>query len=150
MPEKIENTPEMNTQLLALLEQINRENVRQNEQLRHQLRLTRRVSFFCACLAAVSVLACAMLLPKTTALLTRADGILVELQSTAETVNESVPATLEAVNGLIAQSRTGIATTLTDVQTALLKLNSLDIDSLNEAITDLAGIVRPLANLLGK
>lgn len=135
---------------LALLERISRETIRQNDQLRRQIRLTRLLALFCACLAAVAVIFCVILLPRVTGILTQASSILLELQTTAETVNKTVPATLEEVNALIAQSRTGITTALTDVQIALGKLNSIDIESLNQAIEDLAGIVRPLANLLGR
>lgn len=135
---------------LALLERISRETIHQNDQLRRQIRLTRLLALFCACLAAVAVIFCVILLPRITGILTQASSILLELQTTAETVNKTVPATLEEVNALIAQSRTGITTALTDVQIALGKLNSIDIESLNQAIEDLAGIVRPLANLLGR
>lgn len=150
MSENIEDSAVEASKLLPLLERISQETTRQNVQLKRQLRAMRWVAFFCACLAAVSVFACVTLLPKVTGLLAQASGILTELQTTAKTVNETVPATLEEVNGLISLSRTGITTALVDVQTALSKLNSLDIESLNQAIEDLAGIVRPLANLLGR
>ena len=46
--------------------------------------------------------------------------------------------------------RMGIDTALVSIQTALGKINDIDIDSLNQAIADLAGIVRPLSALLGR
>lgn len=150
MSDKTEETIAEESKLLPLLERISQETAKQNQQLKRQLKTMRWVALFCACLAAVSVFACVTLLPQVTGILSQASGILTELQSTAKTVNESVPATLEEVNSLITLSRTGITTTLVDVQTALSKLNSLDIDSLNRAIEDLAGIVRPLANMLGR
>lgn len=150
MSTKPEENAAEESKILPLLERISRETIQQNQQLKHQLRLTRWVAFFCACLAAVSVFACVTLLPRVTGLLTQASSIMTELQTTAQTVNETVPGTLEQVNALVRESRTGITTALTDVQTALGKLNALDFDSLNRAIEDLAGIVRPLANLLGR
>lgn len=150
MSTKSEETAPEESKMLSLLERISRETIQQNQQLKRQLRLTRWVAFFCACLAAVSVFACVTLLPRVTELLTQASSIMTELQTTAQTVNETVPGTLEQVNALVRESRTGITTALTDVQTALGKLNALDFDSLNRAIEDLAGIVRPLANLLGR
>lgn len=150
MSTKPEENAVEESKILPLLERISRETIQQNQQLKHQLRLTRWVAFFCACLAAVSVFACVTLLPRVTGLLTQASSIMTELQTTAQTVNETVPGTLEQVNALVRESRTGITTALTDVQTALGKLNALDFDSLNRAIEDLAGIVRPLANLLGR
>lgn len=150
MPAKSEETAAEESKMLSLLERISREAVQQNQQLKHQLRLTRWVAFFCACLAAVSVFVCAALLPRVAGILTQASSIMTELQTTAQTVNKTVPGTLEQVNALVKESRTGITTALTDVQTALGKLNALDIESLNRAIEDLAGIVRPLANLLGR
>ena len=57
---------------------------------------------------------------------------------------------MQDVNSLIAQSRMGIDTALVSIQTALGKINDIDIDSLNQAIADLAGIVRPLSALLGR
>ena len=61
-----------------------------------------------------------------------------------------IPSTMQDVNSLIAQSRMGIDTALVSIQTALGKINDIDIDSLNQAIADLAGIVRPLSALLGR
>lgn len=150
MSAKSEETAAEESKMLSLLERISREAVQQNQQLKHQLRLTRWVAFFCACLAAVSVFVCAALLPRVAGILTQASSIMTELQTTAQTINKTVPGTLEQVNALVKESRTGITTALTDVQTALGKLNALDIESLNRAIEDLAGIVRPLANLLGR
>lgn len=144
-----ELTASETSKLIPLLESISRESARQTDQLRRQLRMTRLVALFCACLAAVAVFACLSLLPRITGILTQADAILTQLQTTAETINETVPATMEDINALIAQSRTGLSAAFVSIETALQKINAIDIDSLNRAISDLAGIVRPLSALLG-
>ena len=41
------------------------------------------------------------------------------------------------------------ATSESSIQTAVDKLNSIDFDALNSAITDLSNIVRPLGRLFG-
>ncbi|MCI9364026.1 MAG: hypothetical protein HFG17_07185 [Oscillospiraceae bacterium] len=138
------------SQIIALLQQISQDTAHQNEQLKRQLRMTRLVALFCACLAVVAVFACASLLPHITNVLSQANTVLVELETTAKTVNETIPNTMQDVNSLIAQSRMGIDTALVSIQTALGKINDIDIDSLNQAIADLAGIVRPLSALLGR
>lgn len=137
------------SKVLSLLEAISRESARQTDQLRRQLRATRWAAFFCVCLAAVSVFACLTLLPRVTGILAQADAILAELNTTAETINETVPSTMEDINALISQSRTGLSTAFVSIETALQKINAIDIASLNQAIADLAGIVRPLSSLLG-
>lgn len=151
MSEKLQDaSADEQSQIIVLLEQISHDTARQNEQLKHQLRMTRLVALFCACLAIAAVFICASLLPHITSVLTQANTVLVELETTAKTVNETIPSTMQDVNALIAQSRMGIDTALVSVQTALGKINDIDIESLNQAIEDLAGIVRPLSSLLGR
>ena len=86
------------SQIIALLQQISQDTAHQNEQLKRQLRMTRLVALFCVCLAVVAVFACASLLPHITNVLSQANTVLVELETTAKTVNETIPSTMQDGN----------------------------------------------------
>ena len=77
---------------------------------------------------AVVVLAVGLLVAIFT-LVPRLMTVMDHMETTLENINTWVEANTDAASG------------------ALQKMNELDIDSLNQAINDLADVVRPLANL---
>ena len=60
----------------------------------------------------------------------------------AQTTLEGIDSMTESVNGVVTDN--------TDAVTeALEEINSIDIETLNQAISDLSSVVRPLANFFG-
>ncbi len=57
---------------------------------------------------------------------------------------------LQNANDLIKESGESLTDAIDGIKTALQKVNAVDFDSLNTAITDLKRIVEPLAKLFGK
>lgn len=130
--------------ITRLLESISREASAQNAQLKQQLRITRWIAAFCACLAAVAVIVCVAILPHATAMITQAGEIMTEVQQMSATASD----TLKKADELVTECGVSITAAIEDVHQAINKLKTLDIDSMNEAIANLANIVRPLAALL--
>ena len=57
---------------------------------------------------------------------------------------------LQNANTLIEESGNSLTEALDDVDEALKKVEQIDIDALNSAISDLQKVVEPLAKLFGK
>lgn len=71
------------------------------------------------------------------------EGVVVNVNSiTEEIAKQDIAGMLENVNGFVETSDESIAV-------ALEKINAIDFDSLNDAITDLGKIIAPLAKLFG-
>lgn len=64
--------------------------------------------------------------------------------------NSGITALLNNANKLIEESGDSLSKALTGVDEALKKVGSIDIESLNSAISDLKSIIDPLARLFGK
>lgn len=138
---------EANSQLQELLAGLERSS-------RRQLRYARLQCFF-AILAAVCCGAMLMAVLSVVPQIQQIAGQIHTLSGQAETVLtnlESVTSELAAVDlasmvnnvdSLVADSQEG-------VKQALEKFNELDITSLNDAITDLSAIIKPLAEFFGK
>ena len=100
-------------------------------------------------IAAIFVPQLQQTLAQVDTMLTQVDTILQNLESSTAELNvlvpqlsRSVPALIENLNGLV-------QTSSEEITTALQKISSLDVDSLNTAIRDLKSVVEPLARLFG-
>ncbi len=71
------------------------------------------------------------------------EGIVDDLSKVSkDLVDANLPGLVKQTEGLVVQSSDGITS-------AIGKLDSIDIDSLNEAIVDLKSVVEPMAILMG-
>lgn len=141
---------------------------RMEEKERKRLRYTRLqccfVGIAAACCLALLVTVCSFaprvreltgqagdIAVRAEALLGRSEGILTDLESVAadlaeldvEGTGEDLREMVNGVNGLVTEGQAGIGE-------ALEKIDTLDIDTLNSAIEDLADVVEPLAKFFNK
>ena len=115
---------------------------------RKTLRQTRLTALAFLALLAVTVCAFAYVLPKLLPLASHADEVLTTTQTLAAAVGdfvEEVRPMIEDVSGLVTNANSLITDNTEAVADAVEKLNSIDIDRLNEAIGGLASAVQPLA-----
>lgn len=112
--------------------------------MKKQYRLTKLIAVMVAGIFLTVVLSAAALVPKAYSALEQADHVLAELAEVTGGLREAdLPGLVSDMDGLLSESGRGI-------QEALEKLNSVDIDKLNEAIGDLQAIIEPLARLFGR
>ena len=119
---------EENRELMDLLRQIHKSN-------RQQVRTSRLLCFF----ALVSAVCCIVLLvniylmlPQLTDVVTRMDTVLGNLEQTTEQTM------ISDVDSLVVTGQESLEQTME-------KLNTIDFDTLNKAINDLADVIEPLA-----
>lgn len=135
-------------ELLTLLREMRAGEARREKYAKQQLWLVRLCVLLMAGIFITGVAVVKTLAPPVNDLLTQANGVLGSLQTTAGKLAEvDIKGSVDQIDRLVAQSETQIKDTLTEVQTALKKLSDIDIDTLNQAITDLAGVVSPLSKL---
>lgn len=141
---------------LELLKKIEAENAKQVSYAKKQYRMSCvRTAASVLTLVLVVVIAAIFVpqlqqtLAQVDTMLTQVDTILENLESSTAELNvlvpqlsRSVPALIENLNGLV-------QTSSEEITTALQKISSLDVDSLNTAIRDLKSVVEPLARLFG-
>lgn len=121
------------------------------ELLEKQHKLTKIIAGMVAGIFLVVAVGAVVLVPKAANLLNEAQEI---LEDTSEAVGElnqiaadleeaDLPGLIRNTQGLISQSSEGVSQ-------SLQKIETLDIDTMNQAIADLASIVEPLAKLFGR
>ena len=131
---------EENKEMLELLRKIEKSS-------RAQARTGTLVCIF-ALIAAVSCVAALMLvldfLPQIHAVLEQMQTVLGNLeQTTAQLASMDLQSMVSNVDALVATGQEGLEQTME-------KLNSIDLDTLNKAIGDLAKVVEPLARLISR
>lgn len=112
----------------------------ENEKL---LRCARAGVWLLGALLAVICLVSLILVPKALRALDRADDMLTSLDSLTQSAGAALDAAstaAESANRLVADNADAVAE-------AMEKFNSVDFDSLNRAIKDLADIAAPLAKM---
>ena len=130
------------------------------ELLRRQLRLTRAMFITGAASFVLVLAACLLVVPsalrtlnEANQLIRDADTLIVQLDGVDQAVaslsnvaleleKTDLPQMLDEIGKLVGASQEAIAETRK-------KIDSMDIDSLNEAIADLSAVVSPLAKLFG-
>ncbi len=130
---------EENKEILELLRQIEKSN-------RQRVRMGR---FLCA-LALAAVLCCCLtfgvvyrLVPQANAVLTQTQTVLGNLESTTQQLAALDLAQMVAnVDALVVSGQQSL-------EQSMDKLNSIDFDTLNQAIQDLSNVIQPLARLSG-
>ena len=128
---------EQNKELLELLQTIEKTN-------RQQVRLTRLICIFvlisALCCVAVLGLVYSML-PQINAVISQLQVILGNLEAATAQLSElDLTGMVSDVDGLVTTAQMTLEQTIE-------KLNTIDFDTLNEAIEDLARVVEPLSRL---
>ena len=86
------------------------------------------------------------LVETTETLASRADTVLAGLETvTSDLADANLEEMVGNVNGLVDQSREGVAAAKEGVELAVEKINAIDIETLNQAIRDFSDVVEPLA-----
>ncbi len=112
--------------------------------MKKQYRLMKLIAVMVGGIFLTTALSAAVLVPKASNALEQADDVLGDLAEVTRGLREAdLPGLVSDMDGLVSESGKGI-------QEALEKLNSVDIDKLNEAIGDLQAIVEPLARFFGR
>ena len=113
------------------------------------------------CVAAL--MAIVSFLPKMEATVEQVDAVLANVEQVSDELAEAdvagVMANLEAVSGQMAEADLSglvenvnqlVDTSQTGLEETLEKLNSIDLETLNQAIQDLADVVQPIARLFNR
>ena len=98
-------------------------------------------------IAAISLVPRFLSLVETTEMLaSRANVVLADLEMVTSGLAEAdLEEMVGNVNGLVDQSREGVAVAKEGVELAVEKINAIDIATLNQAIKDFSDVVEPLA-----
>lgn len=128
------------TQLQQVLERMERNS-------RKQLFYSRVQCVFCIVAALCCMVLLAKLLqfmPQLELLAAQMELVLTNLEAiTTELEKLDMTAMVDNINTLVATSQSG-------VEKALSKINEIDINTLNQAVKDLAAVVQPLADFIKK
>lgn len=117
-----------------------------------------------AALCCIAVLVTVVsLLPKLQTIAQQADAVIADVQQVSSQLAqadwEGLVADLEEVSRQLAQADLGgiaedvsalVTSSQSGVEETLEKLNSIDLETLNKAIADLAAVVQPMAKLFGR
>lgn len=151
-------------QIVLLLEKLNKEQQKQNSQMKRQLMMARITALILAAAVAVLIFTVIAVLPKVIDLsdqashtLIKADSVLTDLEKTSRELSEvdieaiasDIAQVVENSGALVADTQKGLAEALSQSQSALQKIQSIDIDTLNRSIADLQAVISPLRNLFG-
>lgn len=158
--EEIKSNPEQiqpgSDAVLELLKKIEAENAEQVSYAKKQYRMSCvRTAASVLTLVLVVVIAAIFVpqlrqtLAQVDTVLTQVDTVLTNLESTTAELSDLVPQLSRSVPALIGNLDALVQTSSEEITTALQKISSLDVDSLNTAIRDLQSIVEPLARLFG-
>lgn len=146
----MEETKFHSEEIVDLMKKIEAENAGQERYARKQYRMA-CVSAAANVLVLVVVLVCvAVLMPRVMDTFTQVETVLENLESVTTELTTLVPQLSKSVPELIGNLDTLVNTSSEEITTALQKISSLDVDSLNTAIRDLKSVVEPLARLFGK
>lgn len=131
---------EQNQQVLDLL-------IKMETNSRKQLVYSRIQCAFCliaAACCAVLLLTVLKLVPQLQALTEQADIVMTNLETVTEELTKlDLEAMVENIDSLVGTSQGAVSS-------AIEKLEQVDIDTLNEAISDLSDVIEPLAKIANR
>lgn len=129
---------EENNELLELLQKIEKSN-------RHQVKLTRFVCFF----ALAAALGCLCTLWLVFNVLPQISNVISQMQTVLNNL-EAATAQLSVVDfsGMIGDVDSLVTTAQQSLDQTMNKLNTIDFQTLNKAIEDLAKVVEPMSKLM--
>lgn len=131
---------EENKEMLELLRQIEKNSRQQTRTARLQCLLALVAAVFC-----VGVFALIFnFLPRLDTVVTQMQTVLGNLETTTQELAAlDLGSMMDGIDTLVASGQEGLAQTME-------KLNTIDIDTLNKAIKDLAAVVEPFAKLINR
>lgn len=136
---------EDNKELLELLQKIEKAN-------RKQVNLTRFVCIFALVAALCCVCTVALVynvLPQVTGILPQINTVITQMQGVLgdlETATEQL--SVMDFTGMVSNVEELVTTAQESLEQTMNKLNTIDFDTLNQAIEDLAKVVEPMSKLM--
>lgn len=144
MEERNNHPPMDREQFQALMEQIEASNAAQEKYARKQYRMSQLTSLVSIVILAVVLCISATLIPQVHTTLQSVNYMMEDLNViTDELASADLEQMINNVDQLVISSETSI-------QDALKQLNSLDIETLNQAIRNLNDAVAPLASFFNR
>ena len=136
---------EQNMEMIALLQNIEKAN-------RQQVRLTRLVCIF----ALVAAICCGCtlwlvysILPEITEILPQISAVASQMQTVLSDLEQATrQLSVMDFTGMVEDMDTLVTTAQSSLEQTMGKLNSIDFDTLNQAIGDLAKVVEPMSKLM--
>ena len=136
---------EQNMEMIALLQNIEKAN-------RQQVRLTRLVCIF----ALVAAICCGCtlwlvysILPEITEILPQISAVASQMQTVLSDLEQATrQLSVMDFTGMVEDVDTLVTTAQSSLEQTMGKLNSIDFDTLNQAISDLAKVVEPMSKLM--
>ena len=131
---------EDNKEMLELLRQIDKSSRQQVRHARLQTILALVAAVFCVGIFVLVL----NFLPQVDAVVTQMQTVLGNLEKTTQELAAlDLSGMMDGIDTLVASGQEGLAQTME-------KLNTIDIDTLNQAIKDLAAVVEPFAKLINR
>ena len=131
---------EQQKELQKILEQLE---TNSRKQLLHA-RLQTMFSIICAVCCGVLAVKLVQFIPQVESLITQAEALLKDLDTlTQELAKLDFAQMIGNINELVITSQSG-------VEEALVKLNEIDFETLNQAVKDLANVVKPMADFVSR
>jgi len=91
----------------------------------------------------VVILCAVVLVPRFLHTMNQVDEVMVDLEVVVSELAQTLPTMMEELSVLVNSSEIGIAQ-------AIEKMNAIDIETLNNAISDLQTVIEPLARFFGR
>lgn len=131
--------------IISLLESIEETNRKQLSYARMQFILS-VISIVCC----VALLAAGLtFLPQIISIISDVETVVSNLEAVTTTLTKSDYITvLNNINALITNIDNFVTTSQSGIEEALSKINSIDFDTLNQAIKDLADVIEPLVTFI--
>lgn len=126
-----------------IMEKLEKSNAGQEKYAKKQYRMSQITALASILVLCAVLYTSSSLIPKVNQLLDDIQVSVTNIQDISQDLADAdLPKMIQDVDNLVSTSESSI-------QTAVDKLNSIDFDALNSAITDLSNIVRPLGRLFG-
>ena len=131
-------------ELRDFLEKLEHSNAGQEKYARRQYRMSQITAAASIAVLCIVLYSASTLIPKINLLLDDVQSSVSNIQViTQELAEADLPGMIDNVDHLVTTSESTL-------QTTAEKLNSIDFETLNDAITDLSNIIRPLGRWFGK
>lgn len=136
-------------EVLSLLRQMEAENADQARYARKQYRMSCIWTAASVLTLVLVVVLAAVFVPQLRNILDQANVVLENLEATTGELSTLMPQLSQSLPALVENLDALVDTSAQEIVSALQKVSSLDVDSLNTSIRDLQSIVEPLARLFG-
>lgn len=126
-----------------IMEKLEKSNAGQEKYARKQYRMSQITALASVLVLCIVLYTSSSLIPKVNQLLDDIQVSVTNIQNISQDLADAdLPGMIDNIDSLATTSETSI-------RMAVNKLNSIDFEALNSAITDLSNVVRPLSRLFG-